>query len=327
MLGHCIIWFSNVTTLFYPSLIIFSISRLLNFSFALLYRNTSCGNDTHNKPYSHRCVASRPPLTHGGRDGVGAILPTFQMYFLSIKISLKFVPMAPFNNTPALIQIMAWCRLGDKPLSEPTMVCLMTHICVTRPQLVNADAAGDRYTHECLILICVNAHNQQILSMVQYLAETDGLSTSRKILYIPSNMRMALLYHFTNSVGYIGFTFPLACPAVNGIFGAELHFAMQFQFHILYAHFPWHCLRIYFKSNFILFSDRLHTNTYLGVVGVSWETTNIEYLAFLGYYRQLLWMLQSFSKHCADRLFRFRIYQACKIATRVFKHNCLNGFE
>ena len=27
---------------------------------------------------------------------------------------------------------MAWCRSGDKPLSEPMMVNLMTHICVTR---------------------------------------------------------------------------------------------------------------------------------------------------------------------------------------------------
>ena len=32
---------------------------------------------------------------------------------------------------------MTWRRPGDKPLSEPTMVRLPTHICVTRPQLVN----------------------------------------------------------------------------------------------------------------------------------------------------------------------------------------------
>ena len=31
---------------------------------------------------------------------------------------------------------MAWRRTGDKPLSEPMMVCLLTHICVTRPQWV-----------------------------------------------------------------------------------------------------------------------------------------------------------------------------------------------
>ena len=57
--------------------------------------------------------------------------------WISIKISLKFVPKAPINNIPALVQIMAWRRVGDKPLSEPMMVRSPTHICVTRPQWVN----------------------------------------------------------------------------------------------------------------------------------------------------------------------------------------------
>ena len=54
----------------------------------------------------------------------------------SIKISLKFVPMVPINNIPALVQIMAWRQPGDKPLSELMMAVLPTHICVTRPQWV-----------------------------------------------------------------------------------------------------------------------------------------------------------------------------------------------
>ena len=49
---------------------------------------------------------------------------------ISIKISLKIVPKGPINNNPALVQMMAWHRPGDKPLSEPTMVSLLTHICV-----------------------------------------------------------------------------------------------------------------------------------------------------------------------------------------------------
>ena len=56
---------------------------------------------------------------------------------IPIKISMKFVPKGPINNIPALVQIMAWRRPGDKPLSEPMMVSLTTHICVTRPQWVN----------------------------------------------------------------------------------------------------------------------------------------------------------------------------------------------
>ena len=51
-------------------------------------------------------------------------------------ISLKFFPNGPINNILALFQIMAWRRPGDKPLSEAMMVCLPTHICVTRPQWV-----------------------------------------------------------------------------------------------------------------------------------------------------------------------------------------------
>ena len=34
---------------------------------------------------------------------------------------------------------MAWRRPGDKPLSEPMLVSLPTHICVTRSQRVNND--------------------------------------------------------------------------------------------------------------------------------------------------------------------------------------------
>ena len=56
---------------------------------------------------------------------------------ISIKISPNFVPKGPINNIPALVQIMAWRRPGDKPLSEPMMVSLLTPICVTRPQWVN----------------------------------------------------------------------------------------------------------------------------------------------------------------------------------------------
>ena len=68
---------------------------------------------------------------------------TFKRIFLneniiiSIKISPKFVPKGPINNIPPLVQIMAWRWPGDKPLSDPMVVSLMTHICVTRPQWVN----------------------------------------------------------------------------------------------------------------------------------------------------------------------------------------------
>ena len=56
--------------------------------------------------------------------------------WILIEISLKFVHKGQVNNIPALVQITVWHRPGDKPLSEPMMVSLPTHICVTRPQWV-----------------------------------------------------------------------------------------------------------------------------------------------------------------------------------------------
>ena len=44
---------------------------------------------------------------------------------ISIKISLKFVLKGPINKIPAVVQIMAWRRPGDKPLSE-TMLTQFT---------------------------------------------------------------------------------------------------------------------------------------------------------------------------------------------------------
>ena len=37
-----------------------------------------------------------------------------------IQISLKFVP-SPIDKKPALVQVLAWRRIGDKPLPEPMM--------------------------------------------------------------------------------------------------------------------------------------------------------------------------------------------------------------
>ena len=65
--------------------------------------------------------------------------------WILIEVALKFVPKCPINNIPALVRIMAWRRPGDKPLSEPMMVSLLTHICVTRPQRVNPLRPSDKY--------------------------------------------------------------------------------------------------------------------------------------------------------------------------------------
>ena len=85
---------------------------------------------------------------------------TFKRIFMNenvrilIKISLKFVPKGPINNIHALVQIMAWRRPGDKPLSEPMLVSLLTHICVTRPQWVKSPIHSEKVYFMVMIASC-----------------------------------------------------------------------------------------------------------------------------------------------------------------------------
>ena len=74
--------------------------------------------------------------------------------WIPVKISLKYVPKGPINNIPALVQIMAWRRSGDKLLSEPMMFGLPTHICVTRPQWVNMASHVTDAESSALLLPC-----------------------------------------------------------------------------------------------------------------------------------------------------------------------------
>ena len=84
------------------------------------------------------CVVTLRPRQNGRHfaDDIFKRIFLNENMWISIKISLKFVPKGPINNIPALVQIMAWRRPGDKSLSEPMMIRLPTHICVTRPQWV-----------------------------------------------------------------------------------------------------------------------------------------------------------------------------------------------
>ena len=81
---------------------------------------------------------------HWSRDTMDAISQTTsssafswtKMFAFRLKFHWSFFPKGPIYNIPALVQIIACRRPGDKPLSEPMMVSYQTHICVTRPQWV-----------------------------------------------------------------------------------------------------------------------------------------------------------------------------------------------
>ena len=110
------------------------------FSGAIIWRNSLCSNGPACRTYKFRYVTfdTLGPRQNGRHfaDDICKCIFLKENISIAIKISLKFVPKGPINNIPALIQIMAWRRPGDKPLSEPLMVSLQTHICVTRPQWV-----------------------------------------------------------------------------------------------------------------------------------------------------------------------------------------------
>ena len=46
-----------------------------------------------------------------------------EKYCILVKISLKIVTKGPIDNNPALVQIMTWRRISDKPLCEPMLIC------------------------------------------------------------------------------------------------------------------------------------------------------------------------------------------------------------
>ena len=101
--------------------------------------------------YKHTCknlikykYSSPNTNTQWGRDNIAAILqmtysnPLYcKMIVLFIQISLKIVSKGPIYNKPALVHIMAWHWVGNKPLSDQWWPGLLMHKCITRPKWVN----------------------------------------------------------------------------------------------------------------------------------------------------------------------------------------------
>ena len=83
--------------------------------------------------------------THSpGQNGRYFADDILKCYFLKerfrilIWILLKFVPKDPIDNKWALVQVMAWRRIDDKPLPEPMLISSpRTHLCGTRGRWVN----------------------------------------------------------------------------------------------------------------------------------------------------------------------------------------------
>ena len=78
---------------------------------------------------------------------------------------------------------MAWRRTGDKPLSEPRMESLLTHICVTRPQWVNTLNADPVYVQGTIFTTFVPAHASGII-MHCYIRFFDSYKLLRTIFFV-----------------------------------------------------------------------------------------------------------------------------------------------
>ena len=127
-----------------------------------------------------------------------------------LKISLKFVPNVRIKNIPALIQIMAWCWSGDKPLSERMMVRLLTYICVTRPQWVNEisiistlELFKEHYYHSfATIFIPFNFILSRKFFLTRCHFRWDGIKLSTKCNVIAFYFHHPI--HITNKVSAMG---------------------------------------------------------------------------------------------------------------------------
>ena len=100
----------------------------------MILSNIASGNGLLSS--QHQAIFS----THWGRAKMATnFLTTISNAFSSVKI-YKFRLRFCWNLFPRVqltIFQQAWCWPGNKPLSEPMMVNLLMHICITRPQWVN----------------------------------------------------------------------------------------------------------------------------------------------------------------------------------------------
>ena len=127
----------------------------------LVKGTTGCLNQWWPGSLMHWCIKHIEAETNGRHfaDDIFKCIFLNENAWISLEISLKYVPKVQINNIAALVQIMAWRRPGNKPLSEPMVVSLLTHICVTRPQWVNMPQCGNHSYRQTSNISCTESQN------------------------------------------------------------------------------------------------------------------------------------------------------------------------
>ena len=101
-------------------------------------------------------------LRQNGRhftDNIFKCISLNENIWILIYISLNFVPKGQINNIPSLVQIMAWCLSGNKPLSEPMMVSYWSiygyvHlICMTVIPILYYNSHYKKYNHMAVLFL------------------------------------------------------------------------------------------------------------------------------------------------------------------------------
>ena len=114
-------------------------------SFKYKYKYKYTGKNLIKYKYKYKYSSSNTNTnTQWGRYKIAAILQKTYSNSLYckksvsfIQISLKIVSKGPIYNKPALVQIMAWRWVDNKPLSDQWWPGLLMHKCITRPKWVN----------------------------------------------------------------------------------------------------------------------------------------------------------------------------------------------
>ena len=101
-----------------------SLSSANRYSRHLTFRDMMCLMQVQWMPPLGIHFINLSPFGQNGRhfaDDIFRCIFMNEKLCILMKIWLKFVPKGPIDNNPALVQIMAWCRKGDKPLSQPML--------------------------------------------------------------------------------------------------------------------------------------------------------------------------------------------------------------
>ena len=94
------------------------------------------------------CKVNSSPLrqnSHLFADDIFRCIFVNEKFCILIKISLIFVPKGLIDKNPALVEILAWHRIGDKPLSEP----MLTRF--TDAFMRNKGGGGGGGVNECIV--------------------------------------------------------------------------------------------------------------------------------------------------------------------------------